>query len=699
MGTPSVKMRILVVTIFLALSSLVITDVYMQNPRGSNNRLNEKTSNRENANRLFDSQNNNKGGYNTGDRLSSKAGDNPQRIYHMQYYASGPTTNEGTKLMVEWTNQHGCGEDHSKMNCNVVIQYMCQSNGTDEDYPHSNGSDDEKIIKRVFYLRDGVSTDTQKFSDPKKGESDRSYDSRMLKNTKDNSDKTDGLHETVHWYDQCKYREANGGLFTADQDLEKDDIGYVTSTRTRQNNDGDRSGYECPEERDYFPYWQPTLQSERLNRFQTTPWIDVAWLGDTEKCDYIKENSFNRNSKFRCVYGAATLEKRKPRKKKPSSKDDDSDELKRKYGRPISKEGCTAEGGRWVEFLSYLEVLKDVTSYSACAAAQKKDKRNKISWKKLRGDDASEVCVVQAPEVMCGPAPWTRVNHLGNAGGPGQSPNASRVEVDMPHFPSGDAKRCVLRLRYNISTSDYDGWNTYASSNDDDSVIENDPEIDVLGNGEELELALNTAQTGRTFQDRSHVFEVLPRMDSMAGKTLHNLNVRGKRGNIVQTFPATEYDFIPDRLVVNKDTDLVHVQWTGSNTHDNNNDGDAGEGEDGTDRHNLLEMTSLDESYPLKIEDADFWSGVESLTDTEATGEDIAIGLATSGFYCAKKKTDQCPASLEKKRKLDDKLNNAPASYFGHVLKFTKPGTLFYMCSRNNNFSNRSQKGALWVKD
>ena len=45
--------------------------------------MNEKTSNRENANRLFDSQNNNKGGYNTGDRLSSKAGDNPQRVYHM----------------------------------------------------------------------------------------------------------------------------------------------------------------------------------------------------------------------------------------------------------------------------------------------------------------------------------------------------------------------------------------------------------------------------------------------------------------------------------------------------------------------------------------------------------------------------------------------------------------------------------------
>ena len=56
------------------------------------------------------------------------------------------------------------------------------------------------------------------------------------------------------------------GLFTADQQLQKDKVGYVSATRTRQNNNGARSGYECPEERDYFPYWQPTLQSELVAR-------------------------------------------------------------------------------------------------------------------------------------------------------------------------------------------------------------------------------------------------------------------------------------------------------------------------------------------------------------------------------------------------------------------------------------------------
>jgi hypothetical protein len=40
--------------------------VYLHMPRGSNNRVNEQNTNRNNNNRLFDSQNNNKGGYSVG---------------------------------------------------------------------------------------------------------------------------------------------------------------------------------------------------------------------------------------------------------------------------------------------------------------------------------------------------------------------------------------------------------------------------------------------------------------------------------------------------------------------------------------------------------------------------------------------------------------------------------------------------------
>ena len=60
------------------------------------------------------------------------------------------------------------------------------------------------------------------------------------------------------------------GLFTADQVLKKNDLGYSSAIFTRQNSNGNRRGYECPEERDYFPYWHPTA------------WKDIAVLAENQ---------------------------------------------------------------------------------------------------------------------------------------------------------------------------------------------------------------------------------------------------------------------------------------------------------------------------------------------------------------------------------------------------------------------------------
>jgi len=284
--------------------------------------------------------------------------------------------------------------------------------------------------------------------------------------------------------------------------------------------------------------------------------------------------------------------------------------------------------------------------------------------------------------------------------------------------------RGVMRLRYNISTMDYDPYTTNSSWNNDPangviSPITQNPTVDIGTYMQGFRLAINTAQTGRTFSDRSHVFNIMkkPEYDGnspqaaqsqVAAQNLLNVNVRGKRGNIVQTFPAVEYDFEPNDFYMEQGQ-CVHFQWGGSNTHNNGNPagdgqaGDAGEGRGGSDRSNIMEMTALRNSYPMPYDQYEsFFDHVtckRPMEDAVLSAEDVKIVLATQGYY----KSEAEALDPQNNDNVDPLLNNVSGAFKQGVVCCTDANTPtgdYYMVStRNNNFSNRSQKMKIRVTE
>jgi hypothetical protein len=626
----------------LAIATSVLGDTYMHFPRGSNNRLDEASRDRNNGNRLFDSQNNNRGGANAG-------------TYGRPYYYVGSV------LPVEWTNQHSCGEGNN-VNCEVIIQYYCDNNST----------------------RDGMTT--TRIPDPDELTAQEIADQCIYGDC--DNDYRFGRHESLESYRYCKYRSRNKGLWTSSQDMS----GRDGAVYTRQNNNGNRRGYECPEERDYYPYWNPT------------PWIDLAILTNDHatRCPAYRLESQNVKARSYCKVSPQWIAAKKAERNVPEGED---------YYRgfiPIEPQACADKGGVWTEVPAH-----------------------------------------NVPAPYCGPTPWTRDNQLGNmAGGMSITPNWNWT---IPNWRLSES--CVLRLRYNISTfetrnagewkspsevsvgdlnktlnyvrtqlpaglntddndplsfryaSKVDLWTRFrlsysdVESNFDPNkfqqnqatrgyVLSNDPVVDIFGTDIipatqprlRLRLAVDTSQYSRTFQDRTHTFAIRPRpaiLDA-ADLQIHNLGVRGKRGNIVQTYPGTEYNFVPDTLIVQRG-DFIHFQWTGSNTNPGNN---AGQGAQGTDRSNIILLRSNVPGYntiapsPGQIGD---WkqSYPTRIDDNSASGNFLGL-------------------TLEPKRALA-----RAGIYTPHIdigpLQVHDVGVYNYLSTRNNNFSNRDQKGEIRV--
>jgi plastocyanin len=551
--------------VFIALCAFthVFGDMYMQNPRGNNDRLNEE-GDRDNANRLFDSQNNAAGGYSWGPEL---------------------TYIEGSELSIQWTSQHSCGVANTA--CQVVMQYMCTS-----DAP---GADVTQII------RDGTTTNT--------------IPTGTTYNTKNAAGQyVYGMNENNAYYQASVARSRNKGLFTAQQNV----VNTAGAQATRQNPTGTQYGYECTEENDYYPYWHPS------------PWKDIAVMTtDTTQCPFFQANSQNVLAKNYCA-GTTTAQK---------AANNEAD--------------CSTAAGTWVN--------------TGLGAAFN----------------------ISAPD--CLPAPISRDNHLGN-GVDGQTngynwtlPLAAQEDC----IDNGNCT-CVLRVRYNITLGELDGTEDATQSGSKSPVLD-DPNV-AVGNTQ-YTLAIDTAQTGRTFQDRSYMFRIAPRPAGLAANAkIYNVNVRGKRGNIVQTYPATEYDFVPTNLEVNAG-DAVHFQWTGSDTNPAAN---AGEGLTSTDRSNIVQLDSISMNTPAK-----------NVSGTGVMFQDPAVAAR---FANVDQPASKCltNAQLQKAANagtaVDQNvgncmlLNAAPARFTGGIVTFDNADTSFaYMSTRNNNFSNRSQKATIKV--
>ena len=133
---------------------------------------------------------------------------------------------------------------------------------------------------------------------------------------------------------------------------------------------------------------------------------------------------------------------------------------------------CKQRGSVWLEFHSYIDFKDEYKDKASCERASTEDVPLVwgVPYNSERVDaiefnpttkEPRHFCLVQPSKVHCQLSPLSRPNHLGNVE-EAQTMNYTWV---LPYFPSQVEKRCVLRLRYNISTLDYDSNRTFSDKN------------------------------------------------------------------------------------------------------------------------------------------------------------------------------------------------------------------------------------------
>lgn len=710
----------------LSLTVFVCGDIYMHFPAGSNNRNRERNANRANANRMFDSQNNGAGGYPwRGSPLVSAKAD------ALTFY-------EGTEIDVVWTNQHACNSNSTF--CSVVIQYMCNdiAPGLRDGYPtgaftaqdnNAATKNEPNYLQRSFKEAGQNQQGTNTIADTKDAASCKDNEARFLnsyvqasvgnatlskkygscnpcvgQNTGTGCER--GQHEDYYFYDTCKRTKRNDGLFHADRKMKAS----AASRATRQNPNGNRRGLECPEERDYYPYWNPS------------PWVDAGVIvSDLKWCEYYQAESQNVKDSAFCDGNFGTTQN---------------------TAAPIDKRTC--------------ESATDTNGQKGVWRTWKA--KNKI-FPNLKKPDCTQLGK-------------SFQNYLGYTL-EGKRPT---YKWKIPEYNDDKTRECTLRIRYNISTNDYASMNGFGgddivnnsivdnrydckkkidnieqNQNDVDTAtgasnvagtcnpniqngvhnypLYNRPEVKVFKDGESpLSIALNTDQSGRTFQDRSHVFWIAPKAqikkdypDKDCSKVRY-VHIMGKRGNIVQVYPSVEYMFVDQEMSVESDTCLLW-QFGNSFFNPNRNPNNA-EGWRYSDSTNVVESLDLNHNFPRYHVKANPKTGKdeEEASDTFFDYKDaLYMGLLgqaeilkdgvyknandannnkkTTTFKCIKEKEATAAGQKDDHPLLCGKMNVGHIGKIQRMTKASKAGLFSFVTTRNNNFSNRKQTLSIQVAE
>jgi hypothetical protein len=665
----------------------VVADVYMHYPPGSNNRCDEKNNNRQNAQKLFDSENNAAGGYNWPGNFTKSTFDSESKqcMKEDQHYIYSDTF-----MNIVWTSQHGCGKGNE---CNIVLQMGYKHSNsmpnlrdgrpelpgitfTGQKTEDGGGSACRKTPPAVSYdtIIDCVETFDQascvtnqrQFNGENlqqsdfEGEEDEANQNAQVPPNAQFSVCTYGEHEPYENFEECYDTMYNEGLWIANENLNK----IRGAMATRQNNNGQRHGYECSEERDYFPYWRKN------------PWVTFAYLSSrhAEECENV-DGIFNNADIDRldqyCKCDGWNLEERKA-----EAESNGNGNNYKYYKYPQSKDACEIiGGGTWVcgEEAGYITHRKALDDFGLS------------NW-----------------DMHCGPVPSSHPNTLASASAADfKTHHNNGAENDYATYqwrvPSvSQPMDFTVRIRYNITTTEVNDID--ASFNDDDSPIYDDEYL-VTPENVMMRIAVKENQLPRGFEDRSYVWQLRPRDDaagSCAFAEIANVNVMGKRGNIAQVRNCIEYFFVPRELDVNQD-DCIHFQFFGSDYNANGNDG---EGKNGSDRSNLVAVTDPDVvKFSTKADQL-----METFFDPATAVMMAEVGQNTTNpdeCYTPQEcgilggQIDTCGEQDYKNCAL---LNRAEP-YFdtGPIAVTAGPGSYHFMSTRNNNFSNRDQKMTIHV--